>query len=61
MRGLDSIDCCKGQERQRLPLTICINILLLLKYLYFIFQIKTVSSSELKEIKQKKLELSESV
>ncbi len=44
-----------------LPMTICINILLLLKYLYFIFQIKTVSSSELKEIKQKKLELSESV
>lgn len=38
-----------------LPMTIALNILLAIKYLYFITNIKTVSSEELKEMKQKKL------
>lgn len=37
-----------------LPMTICINILLAIKYSYFIFNIKTVSTEELKEIKRLK-------
>lgn len=37
-----------------LPMSICINILLLCKYGYFIFNVKTVSKKELEEIKLRK-------